>query len=66
LTDIDLANAQLIGVGVRGALDHSPDHDAIGPGASILNVFYLKPSHSQGIGQFCWGELHIDVFVEPV
>ena len=64
-SDIHLADAELVGVGVFLPLQHMANHHALGPGAEVINVVHLKACHRQTLGEIVHGLIHLDQLLQP-
>ena len=65
-TNINLANAEFIGIRVGLAVNDFADHHPCGPCASVLNVLNLEACHGEGVGQILWRKLEGHQITEPV
>ena len=64
-TDIHLADAEFVGIGMLLALLHQPQHHALGPGAQIFDLLLLKSGHRKTMSQFVDGSRQLNQLLEP-
>ncbi len=62
---IDLADAQPVGVRVRGGLDDAGDAECRQCGTAILHAFELQPDHGQRVGDAVERRVGVEVVAQP-
>ena len=64
-TDIHLADAQLVGIGMLFTLQHVTDHDTLRQAGEIVEFLDFETGHRQPFTQLFSGFIHLHKILQP-